>query len=232
MPMTTKQEGGRVRRHARWRRALAWATAIAAAAHAVAFALLVLPFPSDRDPGDRTLTLVPMAPPAREPLRRELTPPGERAGELSGSGERRTSLPRRPDRRSVVPLIVSNPDAPEEATIPSTALDAELVAPTLPLEVGPDGIRRRAPAADSRTLATMRAESLVSARLSGLPGTERRKSGPVSLANGGVTIAIPWQGFLPANRRDEEWREERCSGKDGDESDKLGEAEARASQCS
>ena len=69
------------------------------------------------------------------------------------------------------------------------------------------------------------------ARLAGIAVVERRDTGAVGLANGGITVAIPWPGFLPANRSDEKWREERCSGGGGGDSDKAGEGEARRAQC-
>lgn len=195
--------------------------------------LLVLPSGLDRDSEDRTLFVVPMAPPADQPVRqRSIDPPGEGPeSRADAAAPRRRPAGIRPDDRPAVPIVVETPGAPEETTIPSTALDAEIVAPTLPLEVGPDGVRRRAP--DPATMARIRADSIVNARLADLPGAKRRPARTVGLAEGGgVTIAIPWQGFLPEDREDETWREERCSGGGGGENDKAGEAEGRASQCS
>lgn len=226
-------EDGRPRRHARWRRWLAGSIAVAAAAHALLLVFLVLPDPRDRLPGQPTLTVVPMAPAADRPPRRELTSPAETRtdGDRPAAAERPDRATPRPDPRTAIPVVVETPGAPEETTIPSTALDAELRARTLPLEAGPTGVRRRSPTPE--TMARMRAESLLNARLADLPGAERREKGTVSLAEGGgVTIAIPWQGFLPDDRKDENWREERCEGNDGGDNDKAGEAEARESQCS
>lgn len=225
-------DDGRARRHARWRRGLAGSTVVVAAVHALLLAFLVLPDPADRTPGEPRLTVLPMAPTSERPPRREIPRPEiEAEGDRPVGAERRTeSLAPRPDRRSAIPIVIETPGAPEETTIPSTALDAELRARTLPLEAGPTGIRRRAP--DEATLARMRAESLVDARLADLPGAKRKDRGAIGPAEGGgVRIAIPWPGFLPDDRRDETWREERCEGEDGGDNDKAGEAEARDSQC-
>lgn len=225
-------EDGRPRRHARWRRWLAGSIAVVAAAHALLLVFLVLPDPGDRIPGQPRLTVIPMAPAADRPPRRDLPSPVEieADGDRPAAAERHDRATPRPDPRTGIPVVVETPGAPEETTIPSTALDAELRARTLPLEADPTGVRRRAPAPE--TMARMRAESLLNARLADLPGARRREKGTVSLAEGGgVTVAIPWQGFLPDDREDENWREERCEGNDG-ENDKAGEAEARESQCS
>jgi hypothetical protein len=77
-----------------------------------------------------------------------------------------------------------------------------------------------------------RAESLLAARLAGLPGAGvPREPSPGLAEGGGVIVPIPWGGFIPENRKDRVWREERCAGKDADEADKPGEGEARRSQC-
>ena len=226
-------EQGRARRYALWRRRLWLATAVAVVAHALLLAFFVFPDPDPPSSGLPTLTVLPMAPAAERPPRREIAPPVERESggdRPAHATESRDAPIQRPDRRNAIPVVVETPGAPEETTIPSTALDADLRARTLPLEAGPAGVRRRAP--DAETLARVRAESLANARLASLPGARRQDRGPVSLAEGGgVTIAIPWQGFLPENRKDERWREERCEG-DGGDNDKAGESEARASQCS
>jgi hypothetical protein len=127
------------------------------------------------------------------------------------------------------PDSVSTPPAsqPREPAMTLGPLDAAL----LPLVLTPMGIGRRAPAPESRRTAIIRAESLLTARLASLPGTKRANRGAVGLANGGVTVAIPWGGFLPANRRDGKWREERCKGKDAGKADKPGEGRARRARC-
>ncbi|MDX1660561.1 MAG: hypothetical protein R3326_02115, partial [Gemmatimonadota bacterium] len=179
-----------------------------------------------------TLTVLPMAPAAERPPRREIAPPVERESggdRPAHATESRDAPIQRPDRRNAIPVVVETPGAPEETTIPSTALDAELRAPTLPLEAGPTGPRRRAP--DPEILARARAESHANARLSTLPHTPPPPRGNVSRAPSGVTHANPGQGFLPENRRDDSWREERCEGKHDGRNDKPGEAEARRSQC-
>lgn len=223
---------GRARRHARWRRSLAWATLAVAAAHALLVAFFAFPDPADRLADDRTLVVVPMAPASDPAPRREIVPPVEvdaRGERPAAADRRRDARALRPDLGPAIPVVIETPGAPEETTIPSTALESELAAPTLPLEAGPDGIRRRSPRPE--TLARLRADSIVNARLADLPGTRRRDTGRVGLANGGVTLSVPWEGFLPENRGDEKWREERCSGKESGRSDKPGEAEAEASQC-
>lgn len=225
-------QNGRARRHARWRRSLAWTTVAVAVAHAVLLALLAFPDPGDRDRGEPTLIVVPMTPLPEPPARRAVVPPVEI--EAEGEGSFPSARPPEPrvelrDRRPAIPIVVETPGAPEETTIPSTALESELAAPTLPLEAGPEGIRRRAPRPE--TLARMRAESVANARLADLPGARRQDAGPVRLANGGVTISIPWQGFLPESREDETWRAERCRGKESGKSDKPGESEAKSAQC-
>ncbi|HUP02265.1 MAG TPA: hypothetical protein VM737_12215 [Gemmatimonadota bacterium] len=133
-----------------------------------------------------------------------------------------------PEPRVPVPTV--SPVAPLERTIPPTALRG-MRAAVLPLVVTPGGIGRRTVVPDPRRIAIMRAESLLNARLATLPGTQREPSRTVGLANGGVTFAIPWAGFLPADRQDGRWRENRCDGKDAGAADKPGEAEARRSQC-
>jgi hypothetical protein len=103
---------------------------------------------------------------------------------------------------------------------------------TLPLVVRPGGgLGGRSLGRTAEQLAIARAESLLVARLAGIAVVERRDTGTVGLANGGITLAVPWPGFLPASRGDEKWREERCSGGGDGGSDKAGEGEARRAQC-
>ena len=105
-------------------------------------------------------------------------------------------------------------------------------AATLPLVVREGGgLGGRRLGRTDEQLAIARAESLLVERLAGIAVVERHDTGKVGLANGGVTVAIPWGGFLPADRNDEEWREERCSGGGDGDSDKAGEGEARRAQC-
>jgi hypothetical protein len=135
------------------------------------------------------------------------------------------------DVETPIPVIRESPVAAEETTIPSTAL-TEVRGATLPLVVSPGGgIARRRLERTPEQIAIARAESLLVARMAGIAVVEERDIGAIGLANGGITLAIPWQGFLPADRRDGAWRKERCS-EDGDgESDKAGEGEARRAQC-
>lgn len=118
--------------------------------------------------------------------------------------------------------------APAIRTIPPTTL----LAPLAPLEGTPGGIGRRSAPADARRVAIQRAESLLASRLAELPGAGVPREPSLGLAeSGGITVPIPWGGFVPEDRKDRVWREERCAGKDAEEADKPGEAEARRSQC-
>lgn len=218
-----RSESGRPRDRQRYRRVFRWALAVAVAVHAILLALLVLPSPHAPETR-RSLHIIPMPALVEELPRRESPTMEEPAVE--------TDRPTPPAVAAApsVPVPVESPEAPESRTMPETSL----TAPLLPLEVGPDRrIRRRARERDPAELARMRAESLVNARLAALPGAGVPKErGAVSLAEGGgVTIAVPWQGFLPGNRQNDTWRRERCEGKDSGEADKPGEAEARRSQC-
>lgn len=121
-----------------------------------------------------------------------------------------------------------SPRAPDSRTIPPTTLRA----PLTPLVATPGGIGRRTSTVDARRIEIMRAESLLASRLADLPGAGVPEDPSAGLAEGGgVTIPIPWGGFIPENRKEGVWREERCSGRDADEADKPGEGEARGSQC-
>ena len=128
------------------------------------------------------------------------------------------------------PAFRESPVAAVETTIPSTALTA-LKAATLPLVAEGGGVARRRLEQSPEELAIARAESLLVARMAGIGVARTRDVGAVGLANGGVTLAIPWAGFLPSNRNDAGWREERCSGDGDGDSDKAGEGAARRAQC-
>lgn len=122
-------------------------------------------------------------------------------------------------------------EARTSRALPFTAV-TEARGATLPLVIGAGGgIGRRRLERTPEQIATARAESLLFARMADIAVAERRDIGAVGIANGGVTLAIPWSGFLPADRRDGEWRKERCSGNGGGDSDKAGEGEARRAQC-
>jgi hypothetical protein len=124
------------------------------------------------------------------------------------------------------------PDPSSTRRGPSATAMTEARAAALPLIVRPGGgLGGRSLGRTPEQLAIARAESLLVARLAGIAVVERRDTGALGLADGGVTLAIPWPGFLPANRGDERWREERCSGDGGGDSDKAGEGEARRAQC-
>jgi hypothetical protein len=130
-----------------------------------------------------------------------------------------------------IPFLPESDSAGETSRLPFTAL-VETHAAALPLVVGEGGrIGRRRLDRTPAQIAAARADSLLFARMAGIAVAERRDTGAVGLANGGVTLAIPWSGFLPADRSDGEWRKQRCSGDGGGDSDKAGEAEARGAQC-
>ena len=200
----------------------------ALATHAIALVFLRVPAgPEVVRPG--ALAVLPSATEA-EPAadRRPIEEPGEPAGAAGGDALRApagAALDPAP-----IPAIRASPGAAEEATIPSTAL-TELRAAALPLVPTGTGIGRRRLERSPEELAIARAESLLLARMAGIAVAERRDIGAVGLANGGITVAVPWAGFLPANRRDGAWREERCEGGDGGDGDKAGEGEARRAQC-
>jgi hypothetical protein len=215
----------------RYRRSLGIAIP-AALLLALLFRALIVPTPPSA-PESRTLVILPQAPWEPEAIRLSLPSEPPAVGETSRVGEPPAPAARLPAQSrlesSVAARVISR-EVPPQRTIPLTALRA-LRAAVLPLVVTPSGIARRAPVADSRRLAIMRAESLLSARLASLPGTERRTQGPIGLGEGGVTIAIPWGGFLPADRTDEGWRADRCKERGHGKADKPGEGEARRSQC-
>lgn len=207
------------------------ALGVAAAVHAILLWVVVIP--DSRTALEPTpLVVIPQA--AEAPPRALPRPAPESAGK---------TLPPEPERADRSPAVqaprdaplgtppprwVARRSAPLDRTIPPTTLGA-FEAAVQPLIVTPTGIGRRPP--DPRRMAIMRAESLLDARLASLPGTRRRDPGAIGLANGGVTVAVPWGGFLPADRKDGTWREERCRGKDSGEADKAGEGEARRAQC-
>ncbi|MFN2383802.1 MAG: hypothetical protein ABR559_06005 [Gemmatimonadota bacterium] len=100
----------------------------------------------------------------------------------------------------------------------------------LPLVVTPGGIGRRRLPVRPGALARARADSLLTAQIASIVEGGARRPGRIGLANGGVAIAIPWEGFLPADREDAEWRKQRCEGENSG-GHQPGEAEARRAQC-
>lgn len=164
----------------------------------------------------------------------ELSEPGI-ASEPEAASESEAASAPSPTRAAIessaaIPFL-PKPVSLASRRLPFTAL-TEARGAALPLVVGSGGgIGRRRLERTPEQIATARAESLLFARMAGIAVAERRDTGAVGLANGGVTLAIPWSGFLPADRRDSEWRKERCSGDGGGDSDKAGEGEARRAQC-
>ncbi len=200
--------------------------------HLVVLGLIV--FDVSGPSGARDILLLPLRPEALDvPEARRETPPAE----TPEAPETATRTSPRPSRdvapaaeTPAVSIPTPAPGAPETATIPQTGL-VRLAAPLQPLVATPYGITRRPVVRDEARLARMRAESLVNARIGGLveaPSTFQ--AGPVSLANGGVTVPIPWGGFVRNDRDDASWREKRCRG-DEKNGDQPGEEEARRTQC-
>lgn len=108
-----------------------------------------------------------------------------------------------------------------------------LRGPIQPLVATPYGVGRRPVVRDEARIARVRAESLVNAMIASVVEVKPpTKLGPLSFpAGGGVSIPIPWGGFVRDDRDDETWRDERCSGDDKEKGDKPGEEEARRGQC-
>lgn len=219
----------RTRSHRRptGRRPLWLAISVALVAHAVILFFVRLPSEPAREAGG-PLVLVPRLTevgPAAERRMSALEEPGR------GTGEGQVApAPVREVEATPIPAIRESPAAAEETTIPATAL-TELRAAALPLVPTEVGIGRRRIERSPEEIAFARAESLLMARMLGIAVAEARDIGAVGLANGGITLAIPWAGILPANRQDGEWRRQRCEEGDGDDGDKAGEGEARRAQC-
>ncbi len=218
----------RPERHVRWRRALLVALGAALAAHLLVLGLAVVPGPEARRPGG-AIVVVPL-PESRPAARRSPRGPAVRPTEVE---PRRQAAGRRPrgSRSEGVPAIPHESGAaPLDRTIAPNAR-LELREPLQPLVATETGVRRRVASSDERRLATIRAESLVSARIADLPGVGRpTEPRTIALANGGLSLAIPWQGFVRRDRTDAAWRRERCDKGDGG-ADKPGEAAARRAQC-
>lgn len=208
-------------------RRLAVALVLAGAVHLLLLSTVRLPVPRPAPrAGEVAVSFEPIAP-ARPETAEVAEPP-------AGPAEAATAV--RPRRAPPVALLPETPiawpraseEAPRLRTIPPTTL----LAPLAPLEGTPGGVGRRSAPVDARRLEIQRAESLLTSRLAGLPGAGVPHEPAVGLAEGGgVTIPVPWGGFVPEDRKDGVWREERCAGKDADQADKPGEAEARNAQC-
>ena len=210
-----------------YRRWLAIALVLAGALHVLLLWVVDLPVPRPSPrAGEVTVISEPVVtarpevgeapePPAKSAERLPAEPPG-RATPVTLPPETPIARPRPSER------------APEVRTIPPTTL----LAPLTPLEATPGGIGRRSAPVDARRIEIQRAESLLISRLADLPGAGVPREPSVGLAeDGGITVPVPWGGFVPEDRKDRVWREERCAGKDADEVDKPGEGEARRSQC-
>lgn len=210
-----------------WGRPFRLAILAATAIHVVLLLTLSIPVSKTYfrpiDEGD----WLPISPIVSQPRETALEPTDQRPDDAQPTRTR----PAQPDPE--IPQPAMSPDAPLTRTIPPTTLNA-LTEPTQSLIVKPAGIGRRAPVVDAKRRAIARAESLISSRLASLPGAGAPKpKRPIAPAeDGGVTVVIPWSGFLPADRYDEVWRSDRCrkTGRD-DDADKPGEAAARRAQC-
>jgi len=214
-----------------YRNGLRVAVGVALAVHALILALVVLPGPTE--PPERSRLIV-----VPEPVFVELpteTRPAPPEGVSADVPQARADAPARPAGREAPSVSIPTPAVgpPQAETIPRTGL-TRLQEPILPLVATPYGISRRPVVRDQALLAHMRAESLVSAMVaSAVEVKPPRRAGPLAFPEGGgVSIPIPWGGFVRDDREDGVWREERCrDGEDEDESDKPGEGKARRSQC-
>jgi hypothetical protein len=210
------------------RRRLAVALALAAAVHLILLWTLRLPAPTPPPrAGEITVAFEPIAPARPEA---EDVAPEPPAGPAEAA---RTGRPRRAPPATLRPEApIARPRASEHAPRVRTIPPTTLLAPLAPLEATPGGVGRQSAPVDARRVEIQRAESLLTSRLAGLPGAGIPRDPAVGLApGGGVTVPVPWGGFVPENRKDRVWREERCAGKDADQADKPGEAEARNAQC-
>lgn len=197
----------------------------ASGVHALVIALVTIPRGEERVRAP--LVVVPVLYDVARTPRSDPHEPTEDIDPLNAEIERRPEP--EPVRLPSIPIIVGMNEESGVETIPPTTL-IEMRGAVLPLVATPMGIRRRVAAESPEALARARAESLLTSWLASLARPAPPSSGPVSLSEGGVSLAIPWEGFLPADRSDRVWRRERCQGEDG-ESDKAGEASARRAQC-
>ena len=200
---------------------------LAGAVHLLLLWTLRLSVPRPAPPaGDVTVIFDPVVPARPEAGEAPEAPAGQAEGpatEPPRGVAPRVEVPEAPIARPR-----PSPGAPATRTIPPTTL----LAPLAPLEGTPGGIGRRSAPVDARRMEIQRAESLLASRLADLPGAGVPREPSIGLAEGGgITVPIPWGGFVPEDRKDRVWREERCAGKDADEADKPGEAEARNAQC-
>ncbi|MGH7572506.1 MAG: hypothetical protein ACREMK_11785 [Gemmatimonadota bacterium] len=211
-----------------FRRLLLLAVAVAGAVHLLLLWWVRVPVSPSSRAGTEVMAILEPAVPARP----ETAPPPEAPSEPADEPvpERADALPRSlVSEPPAVPIARPRPSqrAPDMRTIPPTTL----TAPLTPLEGTPGGIFRRTTPSDTRRTAIVRAESLLAARLADMPGAGVPEEPSIGLAEGGITVPIPWGGFVPEDRKDRVWRAERCSGEGADEADKPGEGEARRSQC-
>lgn len=216
-------------RGARHRRGLALALATAGLLHGVAIAFLAVPA-GDPDRPASPLVVIPRTVRVADhaPLQVLPEPSSPAEDEFAPSRSTHPSAPREtPPIRTPVPG--DSPERPTEETIPSTTL-LELRGAPLPLVTTETGVARRTLDPDPARLARARAESILAVRFETPVVDPPPELGPTTLEGGGVTIAIPWQGFVRRDRKDDVWRDERCEG-GSEKADKPGEAEAKSAQC-
>jgi hypothetical protein len=185
------------------------------------------------EPEAEDLSLEPSAPPPSEPSALAApTAPGGRATPETEDLPGGLDFPALslPAADSGTPGATTTPPRTGTSTFARRG-QVGLQASVVPLVATPYGIGRRP--RDEARIARMRAESLVNAMIASVVEVKPPvKAGPVSFPEGGgVSIPIPWGGFVRGDRDDETWREERCRGDEKEKGDKAGEEEARQGQC-
>lgn len=221
------------------RRLVRFTVGISIAAHALLVILLLLV--PRRDVPEDTTMIVPVEPagfefavPVASPVPLPAAPAG---GPAASRAERRDETG--PGLVLPVPATstaTASGRTTSGATTPSrfpTAGVLGLHASVVPLVATPYGIGRRPVVRNEARIARMRAESLVNARIASVVEAQKPvQAGPVSLnPGGGVSVPVPWGGFIRDDRTDDSWREKRCSGDEKDGGDDAGEEEARRTQC-
>jgi hypothetical protein len=224
-------------------RASVTAWVLAAVLHVLVLILILFLLSPPSEPTPTTTILLPFDPGGG------FVPPGSvpaatrSTGRVTqqGGATRASRLTRAPDSRDEEEgvLMVEVPSGGGSTALSGTAGASgagmtALRASTMPLVATGYGIGRRTVTRDENRIARMRAESLVNAMIASVVDVKPPlKAGPFGFpAGGGVSIPIPWGGFVRDDRDDDRWREERCRGRDDGKADKPGEAEARRSRCS
>ena len=218
-------------RYPAYRRRLRAALIVSIVLHALVLAGLGVPT-GPGAPGRAPLVVVPLVATLDPslPTPGQPTPPASEAPARPPAETVKRTRNAEPDTRQAIPIPVPGGVDYAAETMPPTGL-LELRGAPLPLVLTATGISRRRPTAEA--LARARADSILWAQLAmiGVHPPPLTK-GPFTLPEGGgVSIAIPWGGFLPEDRLDGVWRENRCAGEHAAENDRPGEAAGRRSQC-